>query len=231
MSKIGIISGSGAEEIIFAKEFKAVKFNTKYDAVMIKEGWVEGKSVVFINRHGPTYYPPHVINSHGNIQAMKQKEVKRIIATAAVGSMNPRLKPGDFVLLSDFIDFTSARIGYFDPTNFTDVSFPYDEGLRLKIKQAAARLKIKIHPAAVYVCTEGPRFESKAEIKMYRKLGGDVVGMTQVPEVVLAAEACIPYAVIGVVTNYASGINRQRISADEVARKMKEKSRLLSQLL
>jgi len=231
MSKIGIIAGSGVDELLFTKDFQIKDINTEYGAITVKEGLVEGKKVVFLNRHGLKYCPPHEINFRGNIQALKQAGVEKILATAAVGSMDLKMKPGNFVLLSDFIDFTRGRVEYFNPAAFTDVSSPYDDFLRKTVQKTAAGLKIKIHPSAVYVCTEGPRFESKAEIKMFKKLGGDVVGMTNVPEVVLAAEAGLPYAVIGVVTNYAAGISPRKITSEEVISRMKEKAAKLSQLL
>lgn len=230
MSKIGIIAGSGIDENLFTRGFRIVRVKTKYGMVLVKEGLIEGKNVVFLNRHGPKYCPPHQINFRGNIQALRQRGVEKIVATAAVGSMNPKIKPGDFLLLSDFIDFTRGRIEFFDPKSFTDVSFPYDEGLRRLIQEAAVKLKLKIHPSAVYVCTEGPRFESRAEIKMYRKLGADVVGMTQVPEVVLAREVNIPYSALAIVTNYAAGL-QERVSGEEVITMMREKNRTAAQIL
>lgn len=230
-SKIGIIAGSGIENLSFAGGFKTIKVKTKYGIVPVQAGKVAGRSVIFLNRHGADYCPPHEINFRGNLAALKQSGVSKILATAAVGSLNPGLKPGDFLLLSDFIDLTRNRTEYLSAANFTDVSFPYDEGLRGKIRAAADHLRLKIHDRAVYVCTEGPRYESKAEIAAYRKLGADVVGMTQVPEVVLAAEAEIPYAVIGIVTNYAAGISREKISSQEVISMMKNKSAEISKLL
>jgi len=231
MSKIGIIAGSGVDELLFTKDFQIKDINTKYGAITVKEGMVEGKKVIFLNRHGLQYCSPHEINFRGNIQALQQAGVEKVLATAAVGSMDIKMKPGNFVLLSDFIDFTRGRVEYFNPADFTDVSSPYNEFLRKTVQKTAAGLKIKIHPSAVYVCTEGPRFESKAEIKMFKKLGGDVVGMTNMPEVVLAAEADLPYAVIGVVTNYAAGISPRKITSEEVISMMKGKAAKLSQLL
>jgi 5'-methylthioadenosine phosphorylase len=229
--RIGIIAGSGVDDLLFTKGFKRKKIKTKYGVIPVKEGLVEGKGIVFLNRHGSDYCSPHEINYRGNLQALAKSGVNKIIALAAVGSMNLKMKPGNLVLLSDFIDLTRGRIEYFDPVVFTDVSFPYDAYLRSLIKKAAEQSGLKIHPAAVYACAQGPRFESKAEIKMYRKLGGDVVGMTQVPEVVLASEVGIPYAVIAVVTNYAAGISPKKVSSGEVISMMSEKNKELSQLL
>ena len=126
------------------------------------------------------------------------------------------------MLLSDFIDFTRNRIESFGD-KFFDLSEPYNNSLNEKLYKAAIKLKLRIHKSAVYVSTEGPRFETKAEINAYRVLGADVVGMTQVPEVVLAAEAKIPYAALGVVTNYAAGMQK-KVSAEEVSNLMKKKA-------
>lgn len=231
MAKIGLIAGTGVDELIFTSGFKTIKVATEYGQVLLKVGKVGGKEVAFLNRHGPKYCPPHQINARGNIRALEKAGVGRILALAAVGSFEPQMKPGDLVLLSDFIDFTRGRMEYFDAAKYTDVSFPYDLIMRKKILQTARKNKLKVHPEAVYVCTEGPRFESKAEIKMYRQLGADVVGMTQVPEVVLAAEAEIPYAVIGLVTNYAAGIAKTKITNKEVVEMMKRQQKILAQLL
>jgi len=231
MSKIGIIAGSGVEDLFFMEGFKSVKVKNEFGAVRVKTGRVEGKEIFFINRHGPEYCSPHQINYRANLMALKQAGVAKILAIAAVGSMNPKIKPGEFVLLSDFIDLTRGRIEYFDPLIFTDVSFPYDLYLRSMVKKAASKLKIKLHPSVVYICAEGPRFESRAEIKMFRKMGGDVVGMTQVPEVVLAAELGIPYVVVGVATNYAAGVHPHKISSEEVVLMMKDRAKPISQLM
>jgi 5'-methylthioadenosine phosphorylase len=231
MSKIGLIGGSGVDDLLLASGFDNKEIITEYGKVMIKEGMVEGRRVAFLNRHGEKYSPPHEINSRANLQALQRSGVKQILATAAVGSMSLKMKPGNFVLLSDFIDFTRGRVEYFDPSRFTDMSAPYDAALAALVRKAAAKIKLKVHPSAAYACAEGPRFETKAEIKMYRKMGADVVGMTQVPEVVLAAELGMPYAVIGIVTNYASGISAEKVTSEEVIRMMSEKSGKLSELL
>jgi 5'-methylthioadenosine phosphorylase len=171
------------------------------------------------------------VNYRANIAALKQEGVEDILATAAVGAINRKMQPGDFVALTDFIDFTRGRAQTFSDKSFVDVSRPYSPFLVKKIVNAAVKLRVKTHPGATYVCTEGPRFETKAEIKMFEKLGADVVGMTQVPEVVLAAEAGIPYAVIGVVTNFAAGISPKKVSSEEVLKVMGDRKEALSKLL
>ena len=227
MPKIGIIVGTGTEKLVANLKLKPKKIKTRFGTV---NAW-QGEHTVFINRHGVDYCAPHAINYRANLMALKKIGVSQIIAIAAVGSMNNKMKPGELVLLSDFIDFTRGRVEYIDPARFTDVSQPYDEKLRKVLLAAGKKLGVAIHPQAIYACAEGSRFESKAEIKMYRKAGADVVGMTQVPEVVLAAELGIPYVALAVVTNFAAGVSSQRISPEEVAVMMRKKRLLLSEII
>ena len=231
VSKIGIIGGSGVEDLLFTEGFKEKTIKTEYGEVALREGEAAGKTVVFLNRHTKNHVPPSQINHRANIAALKNEGVEDILATAAVGSINRKMQPGDFVILTDFIDFAKGRIETFTPNSFVDVSRPYSPFLIKKILNAAVKIRLKAHPGATYVCTEGPRFETKAEIKMFGKLGADVVGMTNVPEVVLVAETGIPYAVIGVVTNFAAGISPKKVSAEEVVRVMKDRKESLSKLL
>jgi 5'-methylthioadenosine phosphorylase len=210
VSKVGIITGSGVE---------------------FKKFQIKNKTIIVIQRHGRDYALPSNINYRENIATLRKAGVQVIIATAAVGAINPKMKPGDLLVLTDFIDFTKGNRETSTLNSFIDLSQPYDPELNKAIIETARQLKLKVHPQAVYACTEGPRFETKAEIKMFAKLGADVVGMTQVPEVVLAAEAGIPYAVIGVVTNFAAGVGKQRISAEEVVEVMKRKKKPLTNLL
>ena len=220
--KIAIIGGTGSENIPILKDFKSKTVLTKYGPVKFKQGKIKGKTVIFLPRHGFNYAAPHQINARANMAALKQEKVDCILATLACGSLNKKIKPGDFVLLSDFIDFTRNRIESFGD-KFFDISEPYNNSLNKKLYKSAGKLKLRIHKNAVYVSTEGPRFETKAEIAAYRTLGADVVGMTQVPEVVLAAEAKIPYAALGVVTNYAAGMQK-KVMAEEVSNLMKKKA-------
>ncbi|MGB9613171.1 MAG: MTAP family purine nucleoside phosphorylase [Candidatus Margulisiibacteriota bacterium] len=231
MGKIGIIGGSGVEELIFTKNFRERKIRTKYGLVPINEGKVENKEVVFLLRHGKSYALPSEINYRANIAALKKIGVDKILCTAAVGAINRKMHPGDFAVLTDFIDFTKGIRETFTRRSFIDVSQPYDPDLNKIIVSEAKKMKVRIHPKAIYACTEGPRFETKAEIAAMAKLGCDVVGMTQVPEVVLAKEVGIPYAAIAVVTNYACGITKEKIDPDHVVEVMREKSKLLSRLL
>ena len=229
--KIGIIAGTGVAESIIDGKLKKQIIRTPYGQVTFGIGNLGDKEIYYLNRHGEAHCPAYQINYRANIWALAQVRVSGIFATATVGTLTRGMKPGDFCLLTDFLDFTRSRIGYFDNKFNTDVTFPYDEALRAMISQAAARLRMPLRPEAVYVCVEGPRFESPAEIKMFRKLGGDVVGMTQVPEVVLAAEKRIPYAVVGIITNYGAGLKRAPITAAEVYEMMGQRNMALGELV
>lgn len=218
--KIAIIGGSGFDTLPFLKNPKTRKVSTKFGDVEFVVGTNFDREVIFLLRHGTGYsLMPSKINYCANISALAQEKVCAILATATIGSLNASLKPADLVLLSDFMDFTSRRektlFSNEEPV-YTDMSQAYHPDLRAKILRAAKKLKVNLHPGGVYICTEGPRFETPAEIKMYRKLGADVVGMTQVPEVVLASEAKIPYAALGIVTNWAAGISKNKITTAEI---------------
>lgn len=231
MPKIAIIGGSGVEKLGFAGKMRPLIITTPYGSVPVELGEVAGREVVFLLRHGKEYRLPSEINYRANITALKLAGVTGIISSAAVGAINRQMKPGDLSLLTDFIDFTRGKRETFTSHSFIDMSQPYDPGLNGRIAKAAKALKLKLHPGAVYACAEGPRFETKAEIKMYGEAGADVVGMTQVPEVVLAAEAGIPYAAIAVITNYAAGVTAGRIDPDHVVAMMRRRSAQLSRLI
>jgi len=174
-------------------------------------------------RHGPEHsVPPHMINYRANIAGLAELGVKEIVATSAVGSMNTEFGVGELGLVEQFIDFTKRREAtFFDETvKHTDMTSPYSEALNGKLLRAARGLGQRLRTGLVYVCTEGPRFESAAEVRMFRDLGGDVVGMTGLPEVVLADEKGIRYASLVVATNWAPGLQK-KVSQEEVLGVMK----------
>jgi 5'-methylthioadenosine phosphorylase len=233
-TKIAIIGSTGYGELPFLKEPKALKVATPYGKVEFKNGKYAGCEVFYLPRHGFKYSVlPHLINYRANIKALVDLGTDFILATSAVGTISKRFKPGDMVLLSDFIDFSKNRECTFcgrEGMLFTDSCEPYSERLRKKLLFAAKKAQIKLYPKAVYVCTQGPRFETKAEIRAFEVLGGEVVGMTGVPEVVLACEVGIPYASVGIVTNFAAGKSKRRLSSEEVGQVMRLKAEELSRL-
>lgn len=194
---------------------------TPYGSVQVDIVKWESEDIVFLARHGKGHsVPPHLINYRANMMALKQLEVSHIYATCAVGSCNEKYAPGDSVVINDFLDFTKARpVTFFDGeegVKHTDMSDPYCKNLRALYYKEAARQGLEIKGNAVYVCTEGPRFETAAEIRMYNKMGGDVVGMTNVPEVQLAKEMGMCYAAVGIITNWCTGFVSDEIAVHDI---------------
>lgn len=235
--EIAIIGGTGVYDPAILEGVKDEVVATDYGNVPVKIGSYKGREVAFMARHGAGHsIPPHRINYRANMKALARLGVKSILATSAVGSVNRLMKPGDFVLLDQFIDFTKGRTYTFfegGPEGVTHVDYtePYCEELRGYVIQAAQEIGQEVHPRGVYVCTEGPRFETPAEIRMFDRLGGDLVGMTQVPEVVLAREVEICYAAIAMVTNFAAGISPTPLTHGEVVEIMAKNGERLKKLL
>lgn len=205
-----IIGGTGVYDLGTGSYSKVVE--TKYGNVEVDIVNINGEEIAFLARHGKEHStPPHLINYRANMKALEQLGVKYIYATAAVGSCNQNYAPGDVVVINNFIDFTKQRpITFFEggdePVKHTDMGEPYCTNLRNKFYEAAKAEAIDIKGDTVYICTEGPRFETEYEVKMYKSLGGDVIGMTNVPEVVLAKELGLCYAAVGIITNWCTGI-------------------------
>jgi len=188
---------------------------TTYGKVELDIIYIGGEEIVFLSRHGKDHtVPPHRINYRANMLALKNIGVEYIYSTAAVGSCNENYTPGDVVIIKDFLDFTKARPTTFfeggeEKVKHVDMSDPYCKNLREKFYGVAKKYDIDIKGDAVYVCTEGPRFETANEIHMFKHLGGDVVGMTNVPEVVLAKELGICYATVGIISNWCTGMKEE----------------------
>lgn len=222
--KIGIIGGTGVYDPQWLDDVEEVFVDTPYGRVSLMEGRLKGAGVpvVFMNRHGLGHVvPPHQVNYRANLWGLWASGVKRVVATAAVGSLNRAMAPGSMVLVDQFLDFTKSRPAtYFDGGDHgvvhSDMTQPYCRATREQIFQAGERAQVPMIQGGVYVTTEGPRFETPAEIRAYRILGGDLVGMTGVPEVVLARELGLCYATIGLVTNFAAGISDELLTHEEV---------------
>lgn len=208
-AEIGIFGGTGIYDSGLLTESKEITIDTPFGKTSdsITVGLFKGKKVAFMPRHGRKHtIPPHLINFRANIWAFKEIGIKRIIAPSAVGSLKPDLKPGDFVLPSQFIDFTKSRkYSFFEGEKVVHISVadPFCPELQDAISKAADRINLKIHKNCTYVCIEGPRFSTRAESKFYKEvIGADIIGMTLVPECQLAREAQICYASISTVTDY-----------------------------
>jgi 5'-methylthioadenosine phosphorylase len=228
-AEIAIIGGSGVYSLSMFERPTRVRIKTPYGTPPeMVVGRLGGRRVAFIPRHGRGHsIPPHLVNYRANLWALHRLGVTRILATTASGTMNPKIRPGDLVILTQFLDFTKSRsLTFYEGGKrgvvHVDMTEPYCPELRRALSDAARALGIKLHRKATYACMEGPRFETSAEIKALRRLGCDVVGMTNVPECVLARELQICYAAVGITTNYAAGIRKQMLSHAAVLELMRQ---------
>ncbi|WP_138204682.1 S-methyl-5'-thioinosine phosphorylase [Haloimpatiens lingqiaonensis] len=234
--KIGIIGGTGVYDSSFIENTMNHHIHTKYGEISYLKGNRNDKEVFFIERHSSGHkLIPSNVNYKGIISALKELNVDLIISTAAVGGIN-NCGVGDFVLLSDFMDFTKNRsYSFFDEEGagvvHVDMTEPYCNEIRNRLINAFNAFNVPVVQKGTYICTEGPRFETPAEINMYKMLGGDVVGMTNVPEVILAREASLCYATIALVTNYAAGISNNSLTHKEVSENMNKMMGTLKKVL
>ncbi|MDG6926333.1 MAG: MTAP family purine nucleoside phosphorylase [Nitrososphaerota archaeon] len=229
-AKVGVITGSGMEELFGSSTERLVK--TDYGVVKVYACTSGGKGFVVIPRHGREHsVPPHRVNFKANVQAMKVIGVRDVIATSAVGSISKKVGVGELGLLDQFIDLSKRHLTFFEKTpTHVDMTYPYDAALREMLSGAARSLGISVKPGLVYVCVDGPRYETAAEIRMFGLLGGDVVGMTGAPEAILSRELGLRYASVVVATNWAAGI-QEKVSHDEVLRVMEKARPRLRSLL
>ncbi len=207
---IGVFGGSGFYS--FFDDIKEVEIETPYgkpsDIISIAE--FEGKKIAFLPRHGRKHqYPPHMIPYRANIYAMKQLGVKKILAPTASGSLQPHIKPGEFVICDQFVDRTWGRKDtYYDgpETKHISAAHPYCSELREIAIEAGKSLGITIHDKGTVVVIQGPRFSTVSESRWFSKMGWDVINMTQYPECYLAREMGICYANIALITDFDAGL-------------------------
>ena len=213
IAKIGIIGGSGLDNPDIIENAKEVDACTPYGkpSSTLKTGKIKGVDVVLIARHGRKHIiPPTQVNFRANIHALKEAGCTHIIATTACGSLREEIGRGDFVVLDQFIDFTRHRkITFFEEfppggenAKHTSMEDPFSEDLRKALIKTANELGIKIHEKGTVVTIEGPRFSTRAESRMFRIWGADVINMSVAPEAILANEAGIPYAAVAMSTDY-----------------------------
>jgi len=235
MTPIGVIGGTGLYELVEGGRSSEVV--TRYGPVAVRAGTVSGREVVFLARHGEQHsVPPHRVNYRANIAALRQLGCGSVIATNAVGSLDRDLPPGAFALPGDFLDFTRRReTTFFEGEDGTvhhvDVSHPYCARLGEVVVAAGKDCGHRVQTGAIYACTEGPRFETPAEIRMMGVAGATVVGMTGVPETPLAREAGLCYASICIVTNFAAGISPTSLTRSEVDELMERCAASLKRLI
>ncbi len=250
--KIAIIGGSGITKI-FENKKEILHVNTPFgisQPIALYES--EDKEILFTNRHAlpgsksfEHVIPPHRINSRALIYALAKLGASRIIAINSVGSIKKEHKIGDFILITQFIDFTKRReytffdgifrgvdevLGDSSRVVHVDMTNPFCEELNKKIFESGKELGFSITLGGCYVCTEGPRLETPSEIEFFRMIGADVVGMTLVPEIILARELGLCYSSLSIVTNAAAGM-QARVSFEEVKEVYKKNEEKIIKLL
>ena len=220
---IAIVGGTGFEQLppeIFAESLKVDTRFGKSHVLSVSDNYVEPYKLFFLSRHGAEHgLAPHQINYRANIAALQELDVRYVYATNAVGSLRIDLLPGALVLLDDFIDFTRQRdTTFFDDNDWkhTDFSIPYSPRMRDAVLKSAEGMRVSVTRNGTYVCCDGPRFESPAEVRLFRMWGGDVVGMTGLPEAIFASEAGMEYSGLGIVTNLGAGLSNQIVDHQEV---------------
>jgi 5'-deoxy-5'-methylthioadenosine phosphorylase len=200
-------------------------------------GRLSGCDVVFLTRHGPGHtIPPHKVNYRANLYALKQSGTTHVIAVNAVGGISADLAPPDLVLPDQIIDYTYSRAQtFFDsghkPVIHTDFTQPYCEASRRVIAAAARSHSIPLVEKATYAATQGPRFETAAEVNRLERDGATIVGMTGMPEAALARELELCYAMIAVVANAAAGRGEGEVSVDEIMHNLHEGTEKARELL
>lgn len=235
--EVAIVGGTGLYDPSLLGGAREQVVATPYGPVELFVGTHAARRVAFLPRHGRGHgVPPHRVNYRGNVWALRRLGVRRVLATAACGSLTRDLTPGRLCLLDQFLDFTRGRAStFFDGgeagVHHADMSEPYCPELRQALRTAAAGLGVPVRERATYVCTEGPRFETAAEIRAYALLGGQLVGMTGVPEVVLAREAGLCYATLAIVTNYAAGLAGTPLTHAEVVAAMAAATEMVRRVL
>jgi len=205
---IGIIGGSGLAGGIGLEDAQEIAVSSPFgdSSGPVTIGRLGGLRFAFLPRHGGGHgTSPAAVNFRANVDVLKRCGVTDVLAISAVGSLREDMKPGDFVAVNDFIDRTTARErSFFGPGLVAHVSMADPVCPRFSALAAgAARLAgADVHEGGCYVCIEGPQFSTRAESHLYRAWGADVIGMTALPEARLAREAELPYAMLGMVTDY-----------------------------
>jgi 5'-methylthioadenosine phosphorylase len=210
---LGIIGGTGLTQlenlITTRREISRTPYGEASQPLIFGE--LAGSEVVFLARHGGGHtIPPHAVNYRANIWALHEAGVKCLLSIATTGGIADNLNPGDLVLPNQIIDYTHGRKNtYHDgidmPVKHIDFTEPYSEYLRGICRQAANNINQALYDGGVYGCTQGPRLETKAEINRMERDGVTIVGMTGMPEAVLARELGMQYAALCPVANDAAG--------------------------
>jgi 5'-methylthioinosine phosphorylase len=220
-----IIGGSALAKLpgLHVQERRVVRTPYGETSSPLLFGHIEGAHVVFIARHGHGHtVAPHRVNYRANVWALHAVGVARVLAVSAVGGIAPGLEPGEFAVPGQVIDYTSGREATFFegpevPVTQVDFTEPFNASLRTTLQQACEAAGKSANPSGeVYGVTNGPRFETMAEVRRMQQDGCNLAGMTAMPEAVLARELGLQYAVLAVVSNRAAGLGGGPIEYDAI---------------
>ncbi len=207
---IGVIGGTGLYDAQMLEDAQEIPVKSGFGepSASVTTGTISGVQFTFLPRHGAGHrIPPEGINYRANIDVLKRCGVTDVLSVSAIGSLRENMHPGDFVIVDQMIDRTQGRErSFFGDGMVAHVSLadPTCERLSGMVGDAAREAGANVHRGGCYVAIEGPQFSTRAESRMYRAWGADVIGMTAMPEARLAREAELPYAVLATVTDYDS---------------------------
>ncbi|MDZ7841099.1 MAG: S-methyl-5'-thioinosine phosphorylase [Gammaproteobacteria bacterium] len=221
---VAVIGGSGFHRWDRFEPAATHNIETPYatEPVRVTEGTLAGQAIVFLPRHGRDHsLPPHLINYRANLWALKELDVAAVVAIATVGGISTAAAPGALMLPDQLLDYTYGRAQTFHDgadgvVAHVDMTEPYCEALRGCLLEAAVGSGVPVIDGGTYAATQGPRFETAAEIRRLERDGADVVGMTGMPEAALAKELQLAYAPIAIIVNPAAGKARGGISMEQV---------------
>jgi len=226
MTRVAIIGGSGLEDPGILQSLHEKIVDTPYGkpSSPLLSGTVGGRDVLILSRHGRDHtIPPTGVNNPANIYALKEAGCTHILATTACGSLRDEIGRGDLVFPDQFIDFTRRRrVTFFDSfepgtMRHTPMADPFDTRLRDLLISTARKEGLRFHEKGTVITIEGPRFSTRAESKMFRAWGADIINMSIAPEAILANELAIPYAVVAMSTDFDSWKeNESPVSWEEV---------------
>jgi len=240
MVKIGIIGGSGLEDPDILRGATEISVETDHGAPSspLTVGKVGGVEVVLLSRHGKQHqYSPTQIDYRANVYALREQGVSHIVATTACGSLREEIDRGDFVVIDQFIDFTrhreiTAHRSFEEGAVHTAMADPFDAHLRQVLYDTSVSLGYRTHNGGTVVTIEGPRFSTRAESRMFRIWGADVINMSIAPEAVHANEAGIPYGVVAMSTDYDTWKDDEDpVSWDEIQSVFNENAQRVKSLL
>lgn len=244
-AEIGVLGGSGFYDLVDSPREVEVETAFGLPSDKVRVGTINGRRVAFIARHGQGHkLAPHKIPYRANLMAFKMMGVKRVISPAAVGSLNPLVRPGDFVIVDQFVNWSWGRddtyysgekvegIKKSDRVAHMAMADPYCKELRKVAGRSCVKLDISHHLSGTIVVIGGPRFSTRAESKFFGSQGFDIINMTAYPEVALARELGMCYVNIGLVTDFDVGVgNIKPVSIGEVFRVFKENNEKVKELI